>query len=347
MKKLGLLLCAIVAGFISNAQTIANSDMEVWHSGTAGGGLGGGPTFTTYAPNTWFGLDSVIITDGELYGPLVGLGNDWKVQLFQEDVIVNGGLHSAKLMTLKQDTMGDIGGIMSNAKMDLDVTALLSGSLSDPLQALTFTGGTATTLRIMTVSAYVKLLGGIDTSTHMMGGNDTGMFAVQAVCTAYGADSVIGQGFVLIPPTSAFTQMTVNVTYTDTASSCDLVRIIFSSGSIFTIGSLLDSTTLYVDDVTMTGVTQHYPPPSAVSNTTPNAKVKVYPNPAKDMLYLETQSTGLNASLMSITGQIVATQALTSKNCISTKDLPNGIYVYTISDNAGNTVQRGNVSVKQ
>ena len=345
MKKVLFFLFAAVGAFSLNAQTFANAGMETWRSGSAGGGLGGGPTFTIQAPTSWYGFDSTIIEDGELFGTFVGAGSDWHAQLFEENTIVHGGLASAKLMTLRQDTFGYAGGIMSNAQLGLDIGAL-TGS-GDPLTALTFTGGTPTTLRIMTVSAYVWFKGGIDTSTHMMGGVDSGMLAVQAVCTAYGADSVIGTGFLSILPDTGFSLVTANVHYVDTVSTCDVVRIIFSSAAALSIGGgSLDSSTLYVDDVSMTGVPQTHPT-TAIKNVVNGTElVKVFPNPASETIcFSSLQKTGLTATLQSINGQTVATRTLTGNDMLNLRDLPAGIYPYTITDDKGGIVQRGQISI--
>jgi hypothetical protein len=345
MKKVYLLLVAIAAAFGTQAQTFSNAGMESWRTNTAGGSAGA-PSFTIHAPISWYGFDSTIIEDGELFGGVIGAGTDWHAQLFEENTIIHGGTASAKLMTLKQDTFGYVGSIMSNAQLGLDIAALGGGTGGiDPLSALTFTGGTATTLRIMTVSAWTQLTGGIDTMTHMMGGADTGMMAVQAVCTAYGADSVIGTGFVQILRGTSFSEVTATVAYIDTYSTCDIIRVIFSSGSSFSIsGTSLDSTTLYVDDVTMTGIPQvsHV----AVNNVATSAKlVKVYPNPATNTVYFNgPQHAGLSVKIVSVTGQVMASQMLNGNDEVNIASLASGTYLYSISNAAGKAVQHGQIS---
>ena len=343
MRRIYFILFTMAIACTAGAQTILNAGMETWRSNSAGGSSG--PSFTIQAPGSWYGFDSTIIEDGEMYGPLLGAGSNWHTQLFEEDTIVNSGSKSAKLMTVLQDTFGYVGCIMSNAQIGLDLAAIFAGGITNPLDALTFSGGTETTLRIMTVSAYVMLKGGIDTMTHMMGGNDTGLLAVQAVCTAYGPDSVIGNGFVQIPPGSSFTQVTANVIYNDTISSCDLVRIIFSSSSSLAIsGTSLDSTTLYVDDVSMTGVPEMH---VGVKNiTAEKAMVKVYPNPASGAIYFDgPQNAGLSVKLISVSGQIAAIQKLKGNDMLPVENLAPGIYSYMITDSVGSIVQQGKVSV--
>lgn len=342
MKKAFIFLFAVIAAFSMTAQTIPNAGMEAWRSNTAGGILG--PVFTVHAPISWYGFDSTIVEDGELFSLTLGLANDWKTQLFQESTIVNSGSYSAKLMTLKQDTFGFVGGIMSNTKLGLDIGALTG--IGNPLEALTFEGGTPTTLRIMTVSAYVWFQGGIDTATHTMGGMDSGMLAIQAVCTAYGQDSVIGAGFVSIPPGTGFTQVTANMHYTDTVSMCNLVRIIFSSTSALSLGTgSLDSSTLYVDDVSMTGVPQG-PPSTGVKSASANEIVRVFPNPASGTIYLSGPQNGaFTVKLRSISGQVVTSAQLSGTCVLDVHDQPAGMYLYEVTDASGSTVQRGQVSI--
>ena len=90
-----------------------------------------------------------------------------------------------------------------------------------------------------------------------------------------------------------------------------------------------------------------YSPTLAVMNNINSATepVKVYPNPASGMLYLEgSQSEGSDLQLYSVNGQVVATKTLTGKDMVDISYLPEGLYFYTITDK-NNSVQRGKVSV--
>ena len=73
MKKLYTLLLTLTAGSCAFAQTVPNAGMETWRTGTSGTS----PVFNIQAPGQWYGMDSLIIADGETYGPLIGAGNNW------------------------------------------------------------------------------------------------------------------------------------------------------------------------------------------------------------------------------------------------------------------------------
>ena len=153
MKKIYFLLLALMAGIISFAQTVPNAGMETWRTNSSGSG----PTVPVYAPESWYGFDSLIIEDEENFLPLAYLGyhpSHLYAQLYQENTIKNSGLSSAKIMTLRQDTIGLVPGSLSNAKIGINVTALISGGTLT--SATTFSGGTAVSLKITSVSAYVK-----------------------------------------------------------------------------------------------------------------------------------------------------------------------------------------------
>jgi hypothetical protein len=316
------------------AQTVPNGGMESWRNNTSGSS----PVIPIHAPIEWYGFDSLIISFGEMYGPLIdpSSGSDWKAQLFEESTIKNSGAKSAKLMTLQQDVITLASGILSNANVDIDVPAIIAGA--DPATAVTYSGGTPVTLRINTVSAWVEYFPGIDTSTGLTG-VDTGLLTVQAISTYGGQDSIIGIGVAIIPPCSTFTQITANVIYSDTTYTTDLMRIIFSSSG----GSMnpLDSSTLYIDDVSMAGSPQTG---TVGIRATQNIKaVHVYPNPASDALYFEG-GENLQIRLASVNGQAIVAPKR-SDNSVDVSALPSGLYFYTLTDASGAPVQRGKVVV--
>ncbi len=336
MKKVYLLFASVLTAFTSMAQYIPNPGMDTWRTGTSGG-FPSGPAVPIEAPDYWYGFDSVIVAYGELYGALAGFGNDWHQQVFQEGGFKLGGAASAKLITVQQDSVGLIAGVLSSAHMDLNISALIGGAGS-PTDAIIFTGGIATTLRPVTVSAWVAYFPGIDTSTGLPS-SDEGLLTVQAVGTHGGADTVIGTGTVNIPASATFTQITANLTYSTHGVDVDRVRIIFASsgGS----GAPADSSTLYVDGVEMTCETQGVDKMGAANNL-----IKVFPNPATGTVYMSGPiNPGYNVTLSSVSGQVVATQAMTGNDKLDISALPAGIYLYSITDAAGAAVQKGKVNV--
>ena len=334
MKKIYLLFCILATGYAATAQTFANAGMETWRSSTSGTTTAVAVT----APTSWFGFDSLIIADGEAFGPLIGAGTDWNAQLFQDMTIKHGGTSSAKLMTLKQDTLGLFPGILSNAQPAINVAAVIGGA--SPTSALTYSGGTAVSLRITSVSAWVQYKPGVDSTG--MPAQDTGIMIVQALAKIGGIDSVIGTGTMIIPPTGpAFMQINDTLVYTTTDYPVDTVRVNFASSG--GAGTNMDSSTLWVDDVTMIGVAQD---PASVKQVVNNDAVKVYPNPANTTLTLEgPQNAGLSCQVYAVSGQVVITKTLTGNDVLAVTNLPAGMYFYAISDKSGNTIQHGKVTV--
>ncbi len=330
MKKIYLLLFALVAG--CNAFAQSNAGMETWRSGSAGTL----PSVAIHAPAQWFGFDSLVIAEEEGLLPLFFAGympTNLHAQLFQETTIVHSGTSSAKIVTLKQDTIGMFAGILSNAKANLNTTELIA--TMNLGQSLTLSGGTPVTGRIASVSAWVRYTPGKDSTGAT--GIDSGTFVVTVYSQVSGVDSAVGTVTLKIGPTATWTQVTAPVVYADSVDGADTVRIQFaSSGQI----GALDSSTLYVDDVSMTYL------PNAVKNVNLQNDVKVYPNPASGILYVEgADNAGANFRLYAMNGQLVANKTLTSKDAIDISTLSDGLYFYTISDVNGNTTQRGKVSV--
>ncbi len=327
MKKLYFLFVAMVAGSTAFAQTVPNAGMETWRSGTAGTS----PSIPIHAPTQWYGIDSLLIAAEEAYLPIFYSGympTDLHTQLWQETTIKHGGSSAAKMMTLKQDTLGRFAGVLSNAKVNLDLTAM----------SITFSGGQAITGRIASVSAWVQYTAGLDSITHLTG-IDSGVVNVTVYANVHGIDSAVGVAALKIGPSTSFQHITANVVYNDTLDGADTIRMTFASSGQ---AGALDSSTLYVDDITMV----YAPDFTAVKNVNAADEiVKVYPNPVSGMLHLEGSNIeGTELHVYSVSGQVVATKTLSNKNAIDISSLPEGLYTYSISDK-GNTIQRGKLSV--
>ncbi len=91
MKKFNLLFCALTAAVASMAQTIPGGDMETWRDNTSGSI----EAVPVHAPQSWYGLDSLLISVGESFLD-VNPSHPGNTQLFQENVIKHGGNSSAK-----------------------------------------------------------------------------------------------------------------------------------------------------------------------------------------------------------------------------------------------------------
>lgn len=338
MKKVYLLFCALVAGTASMAQTIPNGDMELWRSSTAGAVI----PLTVQAPTTWFGADSLFVALGQSIGTLIGASpTDFRVQLFKETGIFHGGANCAKIMTAFQDTIA-FPGVMSNAKTNVGITFSPPG-----ISGVTYSGGLAVTVKPTSVSAWVQYEPGTDTTTKLPA-DDSGFVTVQALARIGTKDSVIGTGIANVGPTAGtWVQVTANINYpTDTVSPITLLRITFtSSGGGGTLPT--DSSTLYVDDVTMTSKPNPIPiDKTGVRAVTANELVKVYPNPASGKLYLDgPANAGLTCNIIAVNGQVVMSSLLKGNDVLDISALAAGSYMCTITDKDGSTVQMGKVAV--
>ncbi len=332
MKKFLLIFSVIAAPVWAGAQTIANADMEAWRSNSAGSS----PIVPIAAPVAWFGLDSLIISAGQAFGPLIGGGDDWNRQTYEENLFVHGGSAAVKLITVHQDTLGFMPGTLVNAQPLLNLSAITGGG--NATDAIVFEGGTATTLRPTSVTAWVAYLPGKDATTGAFGGPDKGLLNVQAIATVDGADSIVGNAAAIIDPSTAYVSVTAPVTYTTTAYNVHTVRIIFASGG--GSGAPLDSSILYVDDVSMVGE------PQAVSAVYHANSYKVHPNPASNKLYITTDKHNSDElTILSGTGSVAMRQTLNSHNEVDLSTLAAGMYVYQITSKNGIVLQTGKVQV--
>jgi len=341
MKKICTLLYAMIAGTSAFAQTFPNAGMETWRSNTSGS-----TSIPVHAPTQWYGFDSLAISLGELYGPLIlHGGTNYHAQLFQESTIIHSGSSSAKVMTLKQDTLGIVSGSLSNSVAGVNAAVLIATrSLAG---ATSFTGGSAVSQRITSVSVWTEYLAGIDSATGMWGGHDTALLTVQALGHAHGRhDTVVGNSVLQILPSSSFTQITANILYFDTVNYyIDTIRVIFSSSG----GGRsrpCDSSTLYVDDVSMAGVAN--PDFTGVHDVIIDNSVRVYPNPAKDVLYIETtQPEETEFTLYAVTGKAVAKKNILGHDMLDVSVLPAGIYFYVLRDAGGKVIKNGKITLNR
>ena len=331
MKKIYLSLCLLVAALSTQAQLL-NPGMETWRTYSSGGTT----PVNCEVPTNWYGIDSIIIADGQAFGSALSLSDtNWHRQVFKDSgANAHGGTYSAKLVTKLQSTyLGKFPGIISNAKANITITPGLPAPTVSPI---TYTGGTATTLRTTSVSAWVKYNPASTADS------------AELTVSAYGSlgsvtDTLVGSGFVKIGPNASFVQVTAMVNYTTTAYFVDLVRIGFASSCDTTHAAI--NSTLWVDDVTMGGVAQTI---SVNDVHSAGNVVNVYPNPAMNIIHMDgQQNEAVTFTLVSITGQVVATASFTGKGIADVSMLPSGLYFYTIADNAGNLTQRGKVSISK
>jgi len=333
MKKIYSLLFALVCSYSLFAQ-VPTGDMETWRSRTAGHGV------AVEAPFQWYSSDSIIIGMGESLIISIALhtgDTDWHRQIFEESTptYVHGGSHSAKIMTAYEDSFL-VAGVLTNAIPSVGITLVPTPSIT----SINLNGGSPISAKPTSVSAWVQYYAGQDTSGAT--GIDSGMITVQALGHLGGKDSVIGTGIVSIAPTASWVQVTANLVYTDTTVAVDTFRIALSSSNR-PFG--LDSSTLYVDDITMT--TTPNPDHSAVKNVTASEVVKVYPNPSNGIIYFEGARAGLVFSLYDVNGKLQTSKTIMSNDHVDVSSFADGSYLYAIRNEAGMMVQQGKVNLSR
>lgn len=338
MKKIYLLFLMMTCANALFAQ-IPSNDMESWRTTTAVGSPSFGHTAVSVeAPYKWYGSDSTIIALGQTLGGLAGADDtDWRKQIFKESTIIHGGAFSAKIITRKEWTF-IIPGVLSNALPQVGFSAFPTPTVT----AVSLKGGSPVSAKPTTVTAWVQYYPGKDAISGMTG-IDSGSLAVQVLGQVGGKDSVIGMGFVVIPPTSSWLQVTCNINYTLTTVAADTFRISLSSGKA---QAGLDSSTLYVDDLDMTTVPN--PDHSGVNRISGRELIKVYPNPASGIVHIDAEpNSNLLFKLMNVKGQVVAERTISGKDDLNVAHLPHGLYFYTIENNNHELLQQGKLTIAQ
>jgi hypothetical protein len=313
MKKLYLLFTILIAGLAASAQNL-QGDMENWQTYNVGFPI---PNKQLEKPAGWRGADSLICT----LGPFVQPGGNFGKQVFKSSD-AHGGSFAARLLNRDQDTLGIFPGLLTNAKILVDLqTADFS-----------FTGGTPVTGRIDTVKAWVK---------YFPKGADEGALTALAVITgagAGGADSVVGMGSAIITGDTSYYQVEAVLTYPDNLTP-NALQVTFSGSSNF--GSAEDSTELFVDDVTAVGSV------GINMQLFEEAVLGVYPNPAANTVYLNsTVKQPLTWELYTQTGaKVIEPVMINSKATADISTVASGVYIYQVKDKNGVTVQTGKLNV--
>ncbi len=309
MKKMLLILGASLFAGAAQAQLV-NGGLETWRNYTVNG-------TQLESPTSWYTVDSTIAT----IAPLVNITATKQVS---KSADVHGGTASARIMSHNYGGMvGVLPGALSNARLNVNVIT----------QTFTATGGTAVTSRTNSVSAWVKYQ---PKST-----SDSGSIVVAAVLQGVqgtnGQDSVVGQGIATFSTVSSYRQMTVTINYTSTATP-NRIQIGFLSGPL---QGGTDSSTLFVDDVTMAG-------PSGIAHVAFNADVvKCYPNPTNGMLYLSSKEQDmLTWEAVNAAGQVIAQKTFTQNAAIELGNVPAGIYYYRVFDKSKALVQTGKFTMQ-
>jgi hypothetical protein len=302
MKKLLIIFSLLAIASQSNAQTVTGGDMETWKTYTSA-------ATSLVRPDGWSTSDSLIS-----YIKLLGL-KSYTGRVTKSSTVKNGGSYSAMMVSATTDSLPTL---LANANIKFDLTSVLAGDYSK----VTYVGGTNVSSRILSANAYTRY-----SSTTA----DTGTMIVTAFKNGYGVggtDSIVGTGSQNVTGSSAFVKQTVSISYVNTTVVPDRIVISFavSKKTIPVVGS-----TMYVDDVTLTGTTGIETP---IVN---DQNVSVFPNPSSNLLHI---SADINDMLVvrfyNSLGQLVLAQDIDKVADINVSQFANGNYIYVLSSKAGN-----------
>jgi hypothetical protein len=263
-------------------------------------------TATLERPQGWNGSDSVAYTYTGL--PLLPAR-----QIFQ-DTHAHSGQYAARIET-KNMGLSTVSGGLANGEIEVD-----------GLGGYSISGGTPVSQRITFVNAWLD---------YQPQGSDEAAIIVRAVWAGQGSngnDSIIGQGTVTSDGTNGYEHFSVAITYIDSAVVPDHLQIGFLSSQSFIGGD--DNTVLYVDDVTISTV-------SVKANPAQSNSIKCYPNPTTGVLNLRSATNDkLGLDIYSITGQKLHSQQFSSRAEADLSNLANGMYYFTIRNEAGQILEQ-------
>ncbi|MFA5573425.1 MAG: T9SS type A sorting domain-containing protein [Brumimicrobium sp.] len=141
---------------------------------------------------------------------------------------------------------------------------------------------------------------------------------------------------------STWTNVTVPITWQGGVTPTHYDIIIAASEAVFssTATAVVDSW-VAADNIVLT----EDPTSSIVEN---NAySVNVYPNPASDILNINAEGVNGTVTIASITGQVVTTANVNNGAKVDVSNLNNGVYIYTILDENGNSVKTNKLVIQK
>jgi hypothetical protein len=309
MKKIITLFSAFICIGSANAQNNINGTFETWHNYTVSGKA-------LEAPLGWYGSDSLIDALSLI------LSATPQKQVFKS-TSSHGGTYAVQLVSADYGggTIDTIPGALTSGQANVNLTTY----------ATTFTKMPAVNQRIPSMSAWIKYIPvGLDTAYI-----EIEMFK-NGIVGADGLDSAIGFGIMPIPAMSAYTNVTVPITYSSTTIVPDKILVTFSSGYYGDANN--PGSTMYIDDAVLNTTT------GIVQPLFGQPIVNCFPNPGRGIVSLRTSSTApLTWSAYGVDGRQVATTTFTKETTISIESQPAGVYLYRVTDAQGGLVQTGSM----
>jgi len=298
MKKLLSFALVLHLAAPAKAQTIVNGDMETWtHYSSA--------SVPLMKPTGWNNWDDGFITGLSFTAP----GKPFTSMLYKDSVNVHSGTAAAKIITALQGDSNIYSGAMSYGLLSQVYSGTYKGT-----QAL---GGVNVTSRISKVSAWL--------SSHPMDISDAAVmqvFAVKNDAGFAGYDSVVGTGYLPVYSDVPYTLTDCNIVYKDPDVVPDRILVQFN----ISVLSGKPGGVFYIDDVSMTD------PTGIETPLFTGESFNVFPNPARDVLYISNTAGATEIKIFTTTGRLVRQQAINGNTSIDISTLPAGSYLYQATD---------------
>jgi len=314
MKKL-LHLALFACAFSAKAQTIPNAGMEDWTIYSRHG-------MTMMVPTDWRGNDSSMQSRLEAVCP----DSVFRPLLFNENTRVHSGSSAAKVTNQRLGSLAAQSGVLLNGLIaPIIVGGVPSGTYTE--------GGLNIHSRITKISAWLSY------SPATM--SDAGAVTVYAVKTGAGFagyDSVLGSGHALVYGEQPYDKYDCVINYTDPGTVPDRLIICFF---IYGDTSSPAGSALYIDDVTMSD-------PTGIETPVFNGETfKVFPNPAKNMLYIANTTDANLVRIYNMTGRLMQEQEINRDAHIDISALPAGSYMYRASTTNNTSQSYSGTFIKQ
>jgi hypothetical protein len=136
---------------------------------------------------------------------------------------------------------------------------------------------------------------------------------------------------------NAYVPLTANIL----PGTVDSIRVLFSSS--LPTGFGIQGSVLNVDDVHF-----GYVIPSGVEDVVNNIQISIYPNPVSSVLTISSEEGMDNTRLLvnDLSGKLILVNNLSGKTSnVNVSELPSGVYVYRVVDNAGKLLKKEKFNV--
>jgi len=306
MRKIVSTLTAILfTALLSTGQTIPNGDFENWKTWKS----------PYIEPTGWVDGDSVVVT--EINDSLSSLYSFFLKTKYTPSVTRTTGYNSnyaVKLTNTTNTYTYDIPGIIDSSVTDTVPGVIGIRFASDSTPAA--------------LSGYYKF-------SETAGVTDTASMEILFTRwnTTYNVPDSLGGGFIYFTITdTGFTPFSIPISYLNGASP-DTISIAIASASIIKNNNVfIPGTTLIVDQLSFGGQVI-----TAITSAQTLGAVTAYPNPAADIInFSNLPTSAANVQISDVTGRQVAQATLPGS--VDVSGLKQGVYIYSITDNGGNTI---------